>query len=345
MPNEQVQFKVFQLGQLSRSEADCALGLANLTQQAYRFELDPKIFPCEEKRYRLKNGAYDLDGAVKTLLRRARVARPVIFLTSLAYGDRSTEDDPDDGYFSSEALEFDPEASIVSTHEWTKLPGERPLQPYILLSLAMIALSRCARLQFHRETHGCVFDYCYNTAHIDRVFSSEGLCRECQRRVYTAVQARRATMEQVTSSRKLLNRAVGRKTCFVAMPFRKALDPVYETLRKSLKPLGWTVTRADEAAQARWITDAIVEGIMSSDLVIADATGDNPNVFYELGFAHAIGCDTVIIKQRSREKASAGKPIAPFDISVHRIISYSTTANGLKQLASDIAVQAGDARG
>src|SRR5439155_22068493 len=51
-------------------------------------------------------------------------------------------------------------------------------------------------------------------------------------------------------------------------------------------------------ALPRHITDRIVQTILTADLVIADLTGESPNVFYELGFSHVAGCDVIMLSQK-----------------------------------------------
>ena len=65
---------------------------------------------------------------------------------------------------------------------------------------------------------------------------------------------------------------------------------------------------------------------MHSDIVIADVTYPNPNVFYELSIRHACRIGTIIIKDQS-------SVASPFDISHQRYISYDNTPTGLKELA------------
>lgn len=87
--------------------------------------------------------------------------------------------------------------------------------------------------------------------------------------------------------------------------------------------------RADELIGPYNIHRDIIEYIFSSDAVIADLTDWNPNVFYELGVAHAIANKTVMIVQ-------AGQKL-PFDIHNYRCISYEASATGLLALTHQIA--------
>ena len=77
---------------------------------------------------------------------------------------------------------------------------------------------------------------------------------------------------------------------FVLMPFSAEFDDVFKhIIEKPLSELGFSTRRADNAVGSRNIMHDVISGIFESDLVIADLTGSNPNVYYELGIAHAFG--------------------------------------------------------
>ena len=65
----------------------------------------------------------------------------------------------------------------------------------------------------------------------------------------------------------------------------------------------------------------VTRSIRSAALIIADVTPDNANVFYEVGFAHAIGKPTILLSDRKRERL-------PFDISGFRTLFYDNTIGG-----------------
>ena len=75
----------------------------------------------------------------------------------------------------------------------------------------------------------------------------------------------------------------------------------------------------------------IWRSINEARIVIADITGGNPNVFYEIGIAHTIGKDVILISQDIGEKD------IPFDIHARRVIDYrlSDAQNVLAKRLSD----------
>jgi hypothetical protein len=112
---------------------------------------------------------------------------------------------------------------------------------------------------------------------------------------------------------------------FIAMPFgTKAghdgrpidFDRVYaELIRPALETAGWEVFRADEERRAGDIRTDMFQELLVADLVVADLTLDNPNVWYELGVRHALRARGVVLVQGPR-------PTQPFDIYTDRKLNY-----------------------
>ncbi len=119
---------------------------------------------------------------------------------------------------------------------------------------------------------------------------------------------------------------------FVLMPFDEDFDDIFdELIRQPLETVGYEVRRADSLFNQQQILKDVVKGIADATLVIADVTGLNGNVLYELGLAHAMGKRTVMITQRLDE--------LPFDLRPYRANEYSTrfnTADDLRDLLTEI---------
>lgn len=111
-----------------------------------------------------------------------------------------------------------------------------------------------------------------------------------------------------------------RKLCFVigpigkdASPERKHADMLLNVIIKDVlekAEFDYQVRRADEDADPGMINDRVITDILNADLVIADLTGHNPNVFYELGIRHLSVKPTIHI-------TSVGTAL-PFDTHGHR---------------------------
>ncbi|GJE65792.1 hypothetical protein LNAOJCKE_3005 [Methylorubrum aminovorans] len=101
---------------------------------------------------------------------------------------------------------------------------------------------------------------------------------------------------------------------------RKHSDMVLHAIIKEVidsLDLSYEVRRADDDVRPGMIGDRIIHDIINSDLVIADLTGLNPNVFYELGIRHAVGRPTIHI-------AKIGT-VLPFDNSGHDTLFVDVT--------------------
>lgn len=102
---------------------------------------------------------------------------------------------------------------------------------------------------------------------------------------------------------------------FVIMPFDKHLQALYsDHIQAVAKRLGITSTRADDFFAANSIISDIWNAINHAKVVVADCTGRNPNVFYELGIAHTLGKPVILIAQDNAD--------IPFDIQHIRYIIY-----------------------
>jgi len=116
--------------------------------------------------------------------------------------------------------------------------------------------------------------------------------------------------------------SVSRKKCFVISPIGEKGSPERDSADKVLKHLirkslssDFDISRADEDLNPGAISPTMMASILEADLVIADLSGLNPNVFYELAIAHGYNKPTVHL-QRSGEAI-------PFDIKDMRIVRYN----------------------
>lgn len=108
---------------------------------------------------------------------------------------------------------------------------------------------------------------------------------------------------------------------FVAMPFKTKdgidFDAVYRDLiQPALSDAGFTVARADEEVRAGNIRTDMFQELLLADLVVAELSIDNPNVWYELGVRHALRARGVLHIQGRRD-------YMPFDIYSDRAFRYS----------------------
>ena len=105
-------------------------------------------------------------------------------------------------------------------------------------------------------------------------------------------------------------------SCFVLMPFDTRFKIVYQTIVGALRKLGVTCTRADDPQISQPIFDRIITGIRSAEFLIADLTGRNANVFYELGIANVHTKKILLLAQNIKKDV-------PFDLQHFFCFTYS----------------------
>lgn len=117
------------------------------------------------------------------------------------------------------------------------------------------------------------------------------------------------------------------KRCFVISPIGSPGSPERKhadmTLNAIIKPaladcgIDFVVKRGDESSEIGMITDHIIADILESELIVTDLSFLNPNVFYELGIAHAVEKPVIHIAHRETK--------LPFDNVGHRAIMFDPT--------------------
>jgi hypothetical protein len=123
-----------------------------------------------------------------------------------------------------------------------------------------------------------------------------------------------------------------RPFAFMAMPLgSEELDAVYGcfvrpglTDRCDLECL-----RADDLDGSAVIVGEVREAIARAAIVVADVTGTNPNVLYEIGLADGMGTPVLLIAQKLGD--------VPFDLSARRILVYTYSPAGCRALEVAVA--------
>lgn len=119
-------------------------------------------------------------------------------------------------------------------------------------------------------------------------------------------------------------------SAFVIMAFDPEFEAIYSDLIcPSLEQVGYEVSRADSLMSQQNILKGIIRQIAASDLIVAELTALNPNVFYELGVAHALRKPTILLTQSLED--------LPFDLRSYRVVPYSTRFDEIGKLSSSLA--------
>lgn len=105
-------------------------------------------------------------------------------------------------------------------------------------------------------------------------------------------------------------------SCFVMMPFKAPLGEYYSSVyAPAVEKAGLRPVRADSEIFATGkIIDQVWKGIREATVLIAELTDRNPNVFYELGLAHALNKPVVLVSSNQND--------VPFDLRHIRVIYY-----------------------
>lgn len=131
--------------------------------------------------------------------------------------------------------------------------------------------------------------------------------------------------------------------CFVIMPFgdpdkdRSEYERLTNIFEQWIKPTVESIvfenkniecTRADKIFKTGDIINHIIDNIVNSEIVIADLSNRNPNVFYELGVRHSISNNTILISSNVND--------IPFDLRPLRAISYDYTPDKMLKFKTDL---------
>lgn len=107
----------------------------------------------------------------------------------------------------------------------------------------------------------------------------------------------------------------GRPSCFLVMPFGQEWSAdVHRILARACEAAGVQPVRGDDLFTPTDILEDIWQSINNADFVIADITGRNPNVLYELGIAHALAKPVLILSRNASD--------IPIDLATRRVIVY-----------------------
>lgn len=205
-------------------------------------------------------------------------------------------------------------------------------------SLPIIIVSRYSEKEILRK--GLIFDFDNMVEPLDliqmSISSFEGLIR-------LAVEKRESVISSVGDLpisyqldrnkyfRRVTITDIERPFVFVAMPFDENLvsDDVWQFgINQSITESGFTPYRVDFDERSLPIFENVVTMIFESELIVADLTGWNANVLYEVGLAHAANKEVVLIAQKENEV------FLPFDVRHNKAIIYDS-AKSLKAKLSN----------
>jgi CheY-like chemotaxis protein len=165
----------------------------------------------------------------------------------------------------------------------------------------------------------------YSTmARTRRAFKQLAVFDYVEKYPFDHVTFRQAVREAVNKAESRLHSFV-----FVLMPFAEAYLAIYvQVVKKVVESRGIGCVRADDFFKPRRIMDDVRRCIRDATFLIADLSGRNPNVFYEVGLAHAIGKTVLLLTQSIDD--------VPPKLREVRNIVYADTLEGAEQLGTNL---------
>jgi len=130
-------------------------------------------------------------------------------------------------------------------------------------------------------------------------------------------QNTQAQLRTMDSNRVFIDLGPVGNTCFVVMPFHSLFEAEYDrAIRPAIEEAGLECVRGDEIYAQQAIIQDIWHSIRRARLVVAELSGRNPNVLYEVGLAHAIGKPIILLTRNQDD--------VPFDLKALRYLFYDT---------------------
>jgi len=162
------------------------------------------------------------------------------------------------------------------------------------------------------------------TGKVKRAISECGVCDYLEKnpegeKILDRAAFQKAVNKAIEWSAKRRSRLV-----FVLMPFAKKYEAIYDIIKGTIEKTGLDCRRADDFFQPRRIIEDIRKCIQIAKFVVADLSGRNANVFYEIGMAHALGQTVLLLTQNMDD--------VPPKLRDVRCIPYQDTVEGASRL-------------
>lgn len=312
-----MRVRLIPMGAISNTHLHNLAGTLSARQEVYDFAVSPEAIPV------------DLSAEVDGVYNEDRLEASILAFASSRLADEYPVAVCDLPLREELSTSFDERSALISIYHWNDQYPGHPLASLLAFNLVDILLTRTVDIPAHDDTRGCPSDFC--DVRSDRLIGLGRceFCSECKAVIARAMRSGRVSLREVASLQRILDGVAGRKRAFVLMHFGGQSDELYwGSIKPALQALGWECQRADEIHKAKEILDVIWEGIHTADLIVADLTDKNPNVFYEVGYAQALPRPTVLLLK--------GMEDIPFDLRSHQVLTYSASDIHTGRLADSL---------
>ncbi len=133
------------------------------------------------------------------------------------------------------------------------------------------------------------------------------------------------------------------KTCFFIAPIGDAgsevrlhSDNMRFVVEQALSDMGFVVQRADDISEGGMITRQIIDRIVKAKLVVADMTGGNPNVYYEMAVRHVSRKPIIHIIREGETPPFDNKDVRPVFVNLKRLESINTAVENIAEQAHQV---------
>jgi len=297
------KIRFIQIGSADSTIIDNLATLLNKVQNAYNFYFDDDEIKIDDESVS-ENFEYTtkyLEKQIRTYMYNKKYFEYPIGITSLPIKD-------------SVVSSSDDKIALISTYNWhnySKYPLIKGLEYFV----GSILLDIHITTEAHYDTKGCPNDFCDKQSDVDVGLSKSQFCESCKRMILSGLETGKITLQETIAINRILDDVADRKICFVLMPFKKEFLKSYDMIKQAVNDAGFTCIKDNEIFETRHIIFIIYELIGRAEVIVADLSNRNPNVFYELGYAHAMGKSTILITQNQDD--------VPFDLRHRQYILYS----------------------
>lgn len=294
---------IIQIGEMNSGLLSNLAHNLNRIQSHYEFMIIDKIIDPDTS-FKLKNGSYE-DEYFLDLIRES-----IKIIDIYTIGITNYELKEDWLYCLYEGV------SLISIANWGQF-SKQPVNTGLHYLVAVILMDIISDLSMHYESKGCPSDYCENKSDIDIGISKSEYCNSCKRSIVNELEKNNISIEQISSINRIYDFIAKRIIGFVILPFSEEFKSIYVTIKKVLVENGIECYKADEIFSSTTVVNVVNEMLLRSEIIIADLTDRNSNVFYELGFAHANNKNTILITRDLED--------IPFNIRHRKYLIYKDT--------------------